>query len=516
MDRAIVMAFLVASAGCNARSEEDGHGDHGHGHEHDDHGHASPDEPAPFSMTRWTKTHELFVELDAPVIGKSSVFHAHVTRLADNHPVADGVVQVDWLPAASRDEDPEPVESFVAFAVTRPGIFSFEAPMPEIAGTYRLRIAYQHDDEHAVWDAGTFPIGAQPSPPPDSTEGEVVFLKETQWRIPFATAPAQPRLLAESLHALALVEPAPGATRSLTSPASGHLDWGAQPAVAVGSHVEAGAVVGRIHVGAVDVHWSTLTLNLRNAEIERDRATAELRRLSALVEDGLVPARRLDEARAAQARARARINAARRQQNQAQGGAGQVIPIRVPADGVVVEVTTKDGASVHVGKPVLRIVESRAARLRVEVLPSEVRSIADVMGLEIQRFEGPPVSVPRDHIETQSLVVDPQSGLAPLVLRAPDGDWIVGSRVPVRIAVGNPVPRLAVPRSAVVEINARPYLFVMLSGESFTRRFVRLGPGSAKYVAIAEGLDAGERVVTRGGFDVYVASLTDRLESHRH
>ena len=54
------------------------------------------------------------------------------------------------------------------------------------------------------------------------------------------------------------------------------------------------------------------------------------------------------------------------------------------------------------------------------------------------------------------------------------------------------------------------------SGESFSRRRVVLGERDATFVEVRSGIEAGEWVVSEGGFDVHVASLSTTLESHKH
>ena len=91
-----------------------------------------------------------------------------------------------------------------------------------------------------------------------------------------------------------------------------------------------------------------------------------------------------------------------------------------------------------------------------------------------------------------------------------------GASVVLAVRFGKPAPALAVPRSAVIEISTRPYVFVQFDGEHFEKRAVTAGPADGDFVRIDAGLKAGERVVTRGGFDVHLASLMGTVESHRH
>ena len=95
-------------------------------------------------------------------------------------------------------------------------------------------------------------------------------------------------------------------------------------------------------------------------------------------------------------------------------------------------------------------------------------------------------------------------------------DVVVGDLLELSLGIGDPTPRLAVPREAVIETSGQTVVFVQNGGESFSRRRVALGESAATHVEILSGLSLGERVVVDGGFDVHVASVAGALESHKH
>ncbi len=84
------------------------------------------------------------------------------------------------------------------------------------------------------------------------------------------------------------------------------------------------------------------------------------------------------------------------------------------------------------------------------------------------------------------------------------------------LGMGKPRTVLAVPKSAVVEINTRPFVFVQVDGEHFEKRPVTPGDADAAHVELTSGVAVGERIVTTGGFDVHLGSLMGSVESHRH
>jgi multidrug efflux pump subunit AcrA (membrane-fusion protein) len=62
----------------------------------------------------------------------------------------------------------------------------------------------------------------------------------------------------------------------------------------------------------------------------------------------------------------------------------------------------------------------------------------------------------------------------------------------------------------------RPYVFVQLGGERFARRFIEIVSRDGDLVGIKSGVTPGERVVTRGAYDVQLASAAKELPAEGH
>jgi hypothetical protein len=73
-----------------------------------------------------------------------------------------------------------------------------------------------------------------------------------------------------------------------------------------------------------------------------------------------------------------------------------------------------------------------------------------------------------------------------------------------------------VPRAAVLMEAGRPYVFVQIGGERFARRFVEIASRDADLVGIKSGVTPGERVVTRGAYEVQLASAATGLPAEGH
>jgi hypothetical protein len=73
-----------------------------------------------------------------------------------------------------------------------------------------------------------------------------------------------------------------------------------------------------------------------------------------------------------------------------------------------------------------------------------------------------------------------------------------------------------VPPDAVLMEAGRPYVFVQLGGEQFARRFIDIATRDGDRVGVRAGVKPGERVVTRGAYDVQLAAAAGGLPAEGH
>jgi len=508
-------AFVLMALACSGPASDHGHEHGGHGHDHGGGGHGSEEEEGEsIAVTRWTATHELFVELDAPVAGSAFAYHAHVTRLADNHAATSGTLTLRF------EQDGFAVESHTDDEVARPGIFASTARPPATAGTYRLLFSYVDGDERAEWDAGAVQVGAQaPVAHEGEDEGEIAFLKESQWQVPFRVMPADLRSLAPVVESAGVVRPAPADTAVVAAPVEGLVAW-ADTLPVVGRQVARGERLATLIPAGAAEHWASLQAELATARIDREFAQADLERVEGLAPDELISTRRVSEARAALARAEAQVEASERRLSALTSSGAGAMPIRAPADGVVVSVGAGHGEAVTAGSALVTVSAGDAVLIQARTHTRTRTDLTPVASLAVLRgdWDAPvDLGAAGATLLTERLIFDPASLSAPVSVLVPaDVGLVPGDLVDLSIGVGAPEPRLAVPRDAVVEINGQDIVFVQKTGESFARRRVELGARDATYVEITSGLSPGEMVVVTGGFDVHVASLSGALESHRH
>lgn len=110
--------------------------------------------------------------------------------------------------------------------------------------------------------------------------------------------------------------------------------------------------------------------------------------------------------------------------------------------------------------------------------------------------------------------VDPLTNAVPLVavIQNPEGALRPGMYVTVRVPLGEARNTVAVPESAIVEHDARQFVFVQDTDNSFRRVDVVTGQTMGDLVQVLSGLNSGERIVVDGTFVLKSELLLEREE----
>lgn len=490
---------------------------------------ASPDtlpatkEPPPVVVTRWTELSELFLEYPPLNAGQTSRFALHLTDLGSFEPITEGRVVVELT------HDDGTVERFAVDGPSRPGIFGVDVS-PERPGSPALAVRVSSSalsDEH---DLGPAVVrGPQASPrahqATDEIEtGAVTFLKEQQWNLDFATQLVQLGSIQSGLLAPATVEPRSGGRLVVVAPVSGRL-LASAPLPALGASVSR-----ETQLGAIVPLWSgppdrsTLELPLAEAEVGLQSAERQLRRAERLFAAGAVPARRIEEAKAHQQIARARLDAAKKRMDSYEESRRDdphsetqaSFTVRSHLDGVVTALFATDGAHVEEGDPLLEVVAIDSVRVSAAVPESQAPALRDLRGAELELPGAPPVALRGPALVGR--VVDPATRTIKVSYLADNRGLglALGQAVSLRLLTSKATQAPLIPTAALVEDAGRTLVYVQTGGEWFEARPVELGARQGGRVQVTAGLRAGERVVTEGAYLVRLASASPQVPAHGH
>lgn len=460
------------------------------------------------------------------VAGQTVRFAVHLTRLADFSALNAGRPSIEMTPESGGSTVTLPGSDPL-----RPGAFRVEGTLPP-AGRYKWALLVSApglSDRHDLGmttvfgDEPTAVADAQKQPDVDPTA--IAYLKEQQWTNPFATTQVREREVRTSIRVPAAIEPVTGGEAIVSAPADGRYASGALPSV--GDRVTAGQILGRLEPRLAEGgdDRATLAAAVTESQASLDAARADQARAEQLLSERAVPARRVDDARRVTAVAEARLTAAQarlaqRDQVLGSGGSaasGNAFVLRAPIAGRIAEVMAALGASYDEGASLFRIVRTDRVELQAQVPPSEA-PLAHVAGLA---FEVPgrtdPIELEPDHVHDAG-VIDPHTRALPVQIEVENtgSRLLIGQSGTAIIHTGKTLKVPVVPRDAVLMEAGRPYVFVQIGGESFARRFVEIVSRDGDIVGIRNGAAIGDRVVTRGAYEIQLASAAKGLPAEGH
>jgi membrane fusion protein, heavy metal efflux system len=477
-------------------------------------------EPQAQVYTHFAPQTELFVEFNPLVAGAKSTFAAHFTRLADYRPVAAGTVEVILSGGNA------PTERFRVGAPRAPGIFA-PTVVPRATGRRNLSLVLDAPGLKARHDLGEVVVhpdaaaALQAGPAPGAAEGEIGFLKEQQWNTEFALETVQPRALRESVIAPATIRPAADGAAEVVATSAG-IVRAAGPFPTLGDRVVRGQTLALLvpRLGAAtDV--ASLQAELAAARSRAALAAADAARMQRLHAQQAVSQRRLEEARSAQQVAQAQLRAAQDRVSQL-GGTSGGIAVKAPIGGSIALAPAANGAAVEAGDVLFHIVDRNELWLQAHVPEADAARLAQPTGAA---FELPGLDAPVEIRvgDNGGLVgvggmIDPETRSVPVIfsLAQPDPRIALNQNVQARVFTGRTRSALSVPVEAVIDDGGQRVAYVMRSGESFSRVPLRLGLRDGNRYEVLEGLEAGDRVVSRGAMQVRLAAATPEAMGHGH
>ena len=466
----------------------------------DDHSHGANNETPSVAVTQWTDEVELFMEYPVPVIAVPGRFIIHLTILDGFQPVREGTVELVFTNSGGKTREIE------ARNVLREGIFAPYISLTE-PGRYEFSLSYKgagveatfHIDEFVVYpSAGAIPSGVDEGP-----ADEIGFLKEQQWKIPFATAEAGIREIKRSVWAIGEVLPSPRAYAEIVAPVDGVLQIAAGDNLALpGSAVNRGDVLATLTSPLQGDGWVASRLGYEQAKRNYERAE-RLREVDAISEREFEEARNEYEARKAGFEDHAGVDNA-------------AFALRAPISGRIIEWTARPGQLVRSGDKLMAVADPSVVWLKVNVYENDFRSLGHPVGARVNSH----ILTGADmRVLTTGGALDPVTRTVPVLLEVDNssGRLTIYESSPVELYSSDGDSAVAVPETAVYEDDGLEVVFVQTGGESFEKRAVVAGPGYAGWVSIIEGLRPGDRVVTLGGYHVKLASTSAEIgHGHAH
>ncbi|MCE7056237.1 efflux RND transporter periplasmic adaptor subunit [Algoriphagus sp. AGSA1] len=495
-----MVTLILAS--CQAKEAED--------HAHDAHGaHLVEGAEIPsVDATVWTDKTELFVEYPALVVGATSRFAAHFTIMERHRPVREGSLTVSLIKGENGIRN-------TVDSPDSPGIFK-PSLQPKEAGLYQLvfelktstitdKIVIEGVTVYASMEDAASDLSMA-----EGDDGSITFLKEQAWKIDFQTAKVVEKEIYQTIPTSGRWKVSPSDYQTLIAPNSGKVNFNSGN-LNEGMKVQKGQVL--MSVSSAGLTSNNLSAEIQKAKAAYDQASLEYGRKKQLFESRIVPKSEFEQVEQKYLVAKSTyetLNA---------GYTSDGKQILTPFEGYVKSIAVDNGSFVSEGASLVTITSHKTSLLEVQVSPSYAVQLQDIHDIHYQNRSdhwsglkataGKVLSVGKEVESDQPLL----SVFAEIndVVEMPEGSF-----TEVQIAFGQPKKTAVVPESALLEDYGIYSVIVELSGESFDRRPVSIGRRNGQEVEILEGVQVGEVVVTRGAYQVKMASMSGQAPAHGH
>ncbi len=254
---------------------------------------------------------------------------------------------------------------------------------------------------------------------------------------------------------------------------------------------------------------------VERARIAYNVAQKEYERMKPLVESQIVSQKEFAQAEQNYENARITYEAI------ANGSTSNGVSIKAPINGYVKNILVNEGDYVTIGQPLVSITQNRKLFLRADVSERYYPALSTIQSAnfqtpydnqvyELSKLDGKLLSTGK--------VAESNSFYIPVTFEFDNkGDIIPGSFVEIFL-LSTPMPNvISVPRTALTEEQGLNFVYIQLDEEGYKRQEVTLGADNGIEVQILSGIKAGDAVVTKGAYQVRLASASSAIpHGHAH
>lgn len=540
-------------------AEAGGHSDHAHGdeaHSHDhedghDHGHEGEGH---LLLTAYSDGMEFFAETGTFVAGQEVSVLLHVTELQDFKPYVGEDVSVCLVPKGEsagdncgncshghgKEAEPEiegeghthqhegeghshEGETHEGHSHESEGNTHQYEGKTEVQGIYRFcvraeaegeaNLVFSADGQRASIPVRVFGSASEASEYAESLEvrssNGAVFPKEKSWSVDFATEEAVLEPFGQVIRATSRVQPSQEEVFTVSALTDGVVSIGAK-ALVEGREVRKGETLCIVKgSGTADENLAT---KYARAEADYNFARNEYERKKALASDRIVSESELRQAEAAFEIAKAVFENLKGNFD----ASGQ--SAKSPIEGFVTSVTVSNGQFVRAGDPIATVSRSRSLLVVAEIQPRYSACLKDICGATFKDMDSGRIWTLDElggKVVSYGKSVSSDSPLIPVTFSVPNkGGFIPGSFLQTRIITRSETPAITLPTTSLIEEQGNYFVYRQLTPEYFEKTPVTIGASDGLRTEIRSGLNAGERVVSKGAMFVKLAQASGALDPH--
>lgn len=281
--------------------------------------------------------------------------------------------------------------------------------------------------------------------------------------------------------------------------------------VVPGQTVAAGEIIGTLH----SPEFAEMKSRFLAAAAARKLAGLQVERERKLADKRISAASELETAEAAEEVASVDLAAARQRLLNlglseseidllaSDGRPTSLLALKAPFPGTIVDRDVAVGERVEAGEPIFVLADLSTMWLELSIPSGNAVGIAPGMEVSATFSDLPGTVITAELVWVASEVDEKTRRIqARALVTAPPVSLRKGLYGEARIHLGEATPSLSVPTGAIQTIDGVPFVFVRTEPELYAATRVEIAPGtgSGQTTAIASGLAAGDRIVSKGSY----------------
>lgn len=338
---------------------------------------------------------------------------------------------------------------------------------------------------------------------------EILFTKEQAKSVGLTTETVSPGTFSPVIKTSGQVQAAQGDEATIVATSNGIVSF-INPSISDGAAVKAGEAI--VTVSAKNIQDGDPAVK---AKIAYETAQAEFKRAEELIKDNIISAKEYEQVKLRHETARTVYEA--QAGNITAGG----VRVTSPISGYLKNRLVSQGEYVSVGQPVATVSQNKRLQLKAEVSENYFSSLRSISSANFRMAYDKTVYKLSDlngRLLSFGKAADGQSFFIPVTFEFDNiGDIIPGSFAEVYLLSTPQDNIISVPVSALTEEQGLYFVYLQLDEEGYKKREVTIGQNNGERVQILSGLAPGEKVVTKGVYQVKLAAISSVMpEGHTH
>lgn len=338
---------------------------------------------------------------------------------------------------------------------------------------------------------------------------EILFTKEQAKSVGLTTETIAPGTFLQVIKTSGQVQATQGDEATIVATSNGIISF-INPSISDGTPISSGQAI--------------VTISARNlldgdpaakAKIAFETAQAEFNRASQLIKDNIISAKEYEQVKLRYETAKTVYEA--QSSNITTGG----IRVTSPISGYLKNRLVSQGEYVSVGQPIATVSQNKRLQLKAEVSENYFSSLRNISSANFRMAYDKVIyklSEMNGRLLSFGRASDGQSFYIPVTFEFDNvGDIIPGSFAEVYLLSSPQENIISVPVSALTEEQGLHFVYLQLDEEGYMRQEVTIGQNNGERVEILSGLSSGDKVVTKGVYQVKLAAISSIMpDGHTH